>query len=166
MNLMKELPKIAARVLKNTRCVHPEMKSRMALLTEAYGAAAVARDFEAWCIEHQNEQTQYPISAYLKIIDSRLGAAPPPSELDIKNPQVGELVSMTYELTSVLPSAVSVAELLALYSMEEIKAALTEFADGLTERELKSSIRNFYANGGAGASAVILARRRRAQNDK
>ena len=60
----------------------------------------------------------------------------------------------------------SVAELLALYPSDEVRGALTEFAEGLTERELKTAIRNFYANGGLGASAVILARRRRVKNGK
>ena len=163
MNLMKELPKIAARVLHNTRGVYPEMKGRIALLAEAYGTAAVARDFEEWC-QSSTEHPRYPISEYMKIVDSRLGSASEETQLDLKNPQVGELVSMTYELTSVLPSAKSVAELLAAYPIEEIKSALVEFSEGLTERELKTSMRNFYANGGAGASAVILARRRRDVN--
>lgn len=163
MNLMKELPKIAARVLKNTRCVHPDMKSRLELLSVAYGAGLVAADFEAWCVAFRGEQVRYPISEYMKVVDSRLGGAPTAATLDIKDPRVAELSSMTYELTSVLPSAISVAELLALYPIEEIKGALVEFAEGLTERELKSSMHAFYANGGAGASAVILARRRRAE---
>ena len=166
MNLMKELPKIAARVLHNTRGVYPEMKLRIGLLAEAYGTVAVARDFEEWCmgLDPGFPTPRYPISEYLKVVDSRLGSASEESQLDLKNPQVGELVSMTYELTSVLPSAKSVAELLAAYPIEEIKSALVEFSEGLTERELKTSMRNFYANGGAGAAAIISARRRREAN--
>jgi hypothetical protein len=164
MNLMKELPRIAARVLKNTRGVYPELKSRLGLLAEAYGAAAVARDFDEWCTALA-ETPRYPISEYLKVVDSRLGKAGEiPAPLDLKNPVVGELASLTYELTGTLPSATSVAELLNLYPGDEIKAALTEFADGLTERELKTAMRTFFANGGSGASAVILARRRRASS--
>lgn len=161
MNLMKELPRIAARVLKNTRGVYPELKSRLGLVAEAYGAAAVARDFDDWC-NSQTESPRYPISEYLKVVDARLGNATEVVTLDLKNPVVGELVSLTYELTGVLPSALSVAELLALYPEVEVRAALTEFAEGLTERELKTSMRTFFANGGTGASAVIMARRRRA----
>ena len=163
MNLMKELPKVAARILKNTRSAHPDMKSRFALLSEAYGSAAVVTDFEEWCEDNKTAQIPYPISAYMKVVDSRLGSAPKESSLNIKDPQVAELVSMTYELTSVLPSAISVAELLAVYPLDEVKAALTEFAEGLTERELKTSMRMFYANGGSGAIAVITARRRQAE---
>jgi hypothetical protein len=166
MNLMKELPRIAARVLKNTRGVYPELKSRLGLLAEAYGAAAVTRDFEEWCIA-QVETPRYPISEYLKVVDARLGnAGEIPATLDLKNPVVGELVSLTYELTGVLPSAVSVAELLNLYSVDDVRGALMEFAEGLTERELKTSIRMFFANGGSGAAAVISARRRRANASK
>jgi hypothetical protein len=161
MNLMKELPRIAARVLKNTRGVYPELKSRLGLLAEAYGTAAVATDFEKWCNDLV-ETPRYPISDYLKVVDARLGnAGEIPAPLDLKNPVVGELTSLTYELTGTLPSATSIAELLALYSNEEIRAALTEFAEGLTERELKTAMRTFFANGGTGAAAVILARRRR-----
>lgn len=164
MNLMKEMPRVAARVLKNTRGVYPEMKSRIGLVAEAYTTAAVVRDFESWCGERVDagDTPRYPISDYLKVVDSRLGSAPEDSQLDLKNPQIEEISSMTYELTSVLPSAKSVAELLAVYSLDEVKGALTEFAEGLTERELKTSMRNFYANGGAGAAAIISARRRRA----
>lgn len=160
MNLMKELPRIAARVLKNTRGVYPELKARLGLVSEAYGANRVVRDFEEWCATVL-ETPRYPISEYLKVVDSRLGSAPEEPKLDIKNPVVGELVSLTYEMTGVLPSALSVADLLNQYPAEEVRAALVEFAEGLTERELKTSIKMFFANGGSGASAVILARRRR-----
>lgn len=162
MNLMKELPRIAARVLKNTRGVYPELKSRLGLVAEAYGTAAVAKDFEQWC-GNLAETPRYPISEYLKVVDSRLGNAEEFIALDLKNPAVPELASLTYELTGVLPSSISVAELLNLYSVDEVRAALTEFAEGLTERELKTSMRTFFANGGTGASAVIMARRRRAK---
>ena len=167
MNLMKELPRVAARILKNTRGVYPEMKSRMQLVAEAYSTAAVVSDFETWCREMltSGESSRYPISDYLKVVDSRLGSAPKDSQLNLNDPQVGELSALTYSLTSVLPSSRSVAELLAVYSLDEIEGALVEFAEGLTERELKTSMRNFYANGGAGAAAVISARRKRAETN-
>jgi len=164
MNLMKDLPKIAARVLHNTRSVHSEMKSKLQLIGIAYGDSAVARDFEKWCEEHTSDHFQYPISEYLKVIDSRLGGVPEEKRADLKDPAVAELVSYSYELTSVLPSISAVAELLVKYPADEIKAALHEFADSLTENEVKGSMRAFYSNGGTGAEAIILARRRRAQN--
>ena len=144
------------------------MKGRFELLSEAYSSALVVADFEDWCCERKkmDENPRYPISEYMKVVDSRLGSAPEEPKVDIKNPVVQELVSLTFELTGVLPSAISVAELLALYPSDEVRGALTEFAEGLTERELKTAIRNFYANGGLGASAVILARRRRVKNGK
>lgn len=165
MNLMKELPKIAARVLHNTRGSNPEwVKTRLELLSEAYGTAAVATDFEEWCgsFEPGEPLPRYPISEYMKVVDVRLGDVKEEQHLDLQDPLVKELMSLTYELTSVLPSAKSVAELLAAFSCDEVRAALVEFAEGLTERELKTSMKAFYANGGAGASAIILARRRRA----
>jgi hypothetical protein len=164
MNLLKEMPMVAARELKITRGSNPEwLKGRIALVAEAYGTAAVLADFTNWCRERAagTEPVKYPVSEYLKAVDSRLGSADEEQKLDIKSPDVAELTSMTYELTGTLPSATSVAELLTFYPAQEVKAALVEFTEGLTERELKSSMKNFYSNSGAGAAAIILARRRR-----
>lgn len=162
MKLMKELPKIAARILKNTRCAHPDMKSRFELLEEAYGAAAVARDFDVWCQDQlaAENQPRYPISEYMKAVDSRLGSAASEPQLDIKDSKVGELVSMTYELTNILPSATAAAKLLAVYSFDEVKNALTEFIENLEEKNVRGGMYLFYNDGGA--DAIILARRRRA----
>jgi hypothetical protein len=161
MKLMKELPKIAARLLKNTRGAHPDLKSRLELLEEAYGAAAVARDFEDWCREVgiRNENPRYPFSEYMKVVDSRLGNAVAEIKPDIKEPQVAELVSLTYEMTTILPSATSVAKLLALYPLAEVKDALAEFVESLEEKNVRGGMYLFYNEGGA--DAIILARRRR-----
>lgn len=163
MKLMKELPKIAARVLQNTRGVYPDLKPRLELLEEAYGAAAVARDFELWCKAisgMMDSIPRYPISDYLKVIDTRLGSAAEEVQLDTKNPQVAELVSLSYELTNVLPSATAVAKLLAIYTLDEVKAALVEFIESLEEKHVRGGMHLFYKDGGA--DAIILARRRRA----
>src|ERR1035437_1298039 len=164
MLLTKELPKIAARVLHNTRCAPQNMKFKFELIASAYGAAAVAGDFEAWCIENVNEKIPYPITAYVKVVDSRLGSAPEESKADLKDPRIGELVSKSYELTGVLPSKTSVAEVLITYPLDEITAALVEYTETLAEKEMKGSMRAFWADGGAGA--VILARRRRSEHGK
>lgn len=160
MLLTKELPKIAARVLHNTRCVPQNMKFKFELISSAYGAAAVARDFEEWCKEHVEDKIPYPITAYIKVIDSRLGSAPEETKADLKDPHVADLVSMAYELTGVLPAKSAVADLLLTYTFDEVKDALTEYTDNLTEKETKGAMRAFWSDGGAGA--VILARRRRA----
>lgn len=162
MKLIKEMPKIAAKILKNTRGSHPDfLKGRLELLELAYTAVTVARDFEEWCVQQNGVQVKYPISEYLKVVDSRLGLAPEEEPLQIADPRVSEITSMSYELTGFLPPAKAVAELLVLHSIDEVKAALTEFVEGLTEREMKTSIKAFFVNGGSGAVAVIAARKRR-----
>lgn len=165
MKLMKELPKISALILKNTRGAHPDLKSRLELLEVAYGAAAVANDFRDWATERSvaGDIPRYPISEYMKVVDSRLGSAPMETPLDTANPQIADVTALSYDLTGFLPPVKAVAELLALYTLDEIKGALVEYAEGLTERELKTAIRSFFANGGSGASAVILVRRKRTQ---
>jgi hypothetical protein len=159
MKLMKELPKIAARILKNTRTAHPDMKARFELLEEAYGPAAVARDFEAWCENQvlEGSSPRYPISEYMRVVDTRLGNAP--AQVEIQNPDVAALVSLSYELTSILPSATAVAKLLAVYPKDEVRAALVEFVETLEEKNVRGGMHLFYKDGGA--DAIILARRRR-----
>jgi hypothetical protein len=163
MNLMKEMPKITARVLKIHRTLRSDMKFKMELLAAAYGAAAVARDFELWCASlaaSGDEKPKYPIFDCLKVIDARLGDAPEEIRPNLAAPQVAELASLTYELTNILPETKAVATLLLDYTVEEISAALREYTEGLTEKDVRGEMRKFWSAGGA--SAVILARRRRA----
>jgi hypothetical protein len=159
MQLIKALPKISARILHNTRCAPPNLKFKFELIAEAYGKAAVLADYEAWCHEHVSDNFPWPITEYMKVIDSRLGSAPEETKTDMDNPQIAELTSLSYELTGVLPAKRAVAELLMTYPFDEIKEALSEYTDNLSERETKGSMRAFYSDGGAGA--IILARRRR-----
>lgn len=161
MLLVKSLPKIAAKVLHNTRSVPQNLKFKFELIATAYGAAAVERDFEAWCREHIDDKFPYPITQYLKVIDSRLGSAPVEERADTKDPRVSELAVAAYELTGILPSRSAVAELLLTFPADEIKAALTEYSENLTDKEVKGAMRQFWSDGGAGA--VILARRKRVQ---
>jgi hypothetical protein len=161
MLLIKSLPRIAARVLHNTRGVPQSLKFKFELIATAYGAATVERDFEEWCREHVEDKFPYPITEYVKVIDSRLGGAPETKRADLNDPKVGELSSLTYEITGVLPPKSAVAQLLAEYPFDEVKAALDEFSEKLTESDVKRAMREFYSSGGA--VAVVLARRRRAQ---
>jgi hypothetical protein len=161
MSLGKKLPRIAAKILHNTRCIPQNLKFKFELIAQAYGEAAVERDFELWCREHVEENLPYPITAYLKVIDARLGSVPEEPRPDFKNPQIEDLSSFAYELTGMLPPKHTVAELLMTYPVDEIRAALEEYAENLTEKETKGALRAFWSDGGAGA--VILARRRRAQ---
>jgi hypothetical protein len=166
MNLIKQLPRIAARVLHNTHTLRPDMKFKLELLSDAYGEAAVLDDFEAWCGEHQGDHFKYPIFEYLKVIDSRLGGAAEEKRADLKDPRVIEMVQFSYEQTGVLPKTTSVAELVLNYPLDEIKAALVEYTENLTEKEFSAASGSFYANGGIGAVSIILARRRRTQHGK
>lgn len=164
MRLIKEMPKIAARVLKNTHGVHPDLKVRLELLEEAYTSEAVSRDFADWCNKQVFEHNipRYPISEYMKVVDARLGHAAAEDQLDVKDPKVAEIVSLSYELTTILPSATAVAKLLTFYSVEEVKAALAEFVESLEEKNVRGGMHLFYKDGGA--EAIILARRRRNPN--
>lgn len=159
MSLQKSLPRIAARVLKNTHVGLKRMKEKFELIEVAYGAAEVEEDFEKWCLEVQDANPRYPLSEYVKVVDSRIGPKFVEPRVDVKDPHVAEVSSLAYELTGVLPSVRSVASLLASCSLEEVIGALKEFAATLDENERKSGVRTFFAEGGAGA--VILARRRR-----
>ena len=159
MSLQKSLPRIAARVLHNTHVGLSRMKEKFELIEEAYGKAAVESDFEKWCHEVQDRNPRYPLTEYVKVVDARLGPEFTETRADTKDPRIAEISAVAYELTGVLPSVRSVANLLASVSPEEILGAFREFADTLDEKETKSGVRTFFAEGGA--SAVILARRKR-----
>jgi hypothetical protein len=163
MSLQKSLPRIAARVLHNTHVGLSRMKEKFELIEEAYGRAAVEADFTLWCQEQMaaSNNPKYPLTEYVKVVDSRLGPEFAEKRPDTKDPQVSEISAVAYELTGVLPSVRSVATLLASCPAEEIIAALREFAKTLDEKDTKSGVRTFFAEGGA--AAVILARRRRAK---
>lgn len=159
MNLRKELPRIAARVLANTHVFPKHLKEKYELIAEAFGAAAVARDFEAWCEEVKAENPRYPLTKYMIVVDSRLGRANAEPEADLKDPTLGEIGALSYKLTGVTPSARALAKLRLTYEADEIKAALTEYASTLEEKDFKSGMRTFFTDGGA--TAVIYARRNR-----
>ena len=162
MSLQKSLPRIAARVLHNTHVGLSRMKEKFELIEEAYGRAAVEADFEKWCREIQDRNPKYPLTEYVKVVDSRLGPQFEEKRADLKDPRIAEISAVAYELTGVLPSVRSVANLLSSCESEEIVGALREFAATLDEKDTKSGVRTFFAEGGA--AAVILARRRRASH--
>ena len=162
MSLQKSLPRIAARVLHNTHVGLSRMKEKFELIEEAYGRAAVEADFEKWCREIQDRNPKYPLTEYVKVVDSRLGPEFEEKRADLKDPRIAEISAVAYELTGVLPSVRSVANLLSSCESEEVVGALREFAATLDEKDTKSGVRTFFAEGGA--AAVILARRRRASH--
>jgi hypothetical protein len=162
MQLIKQLPKIAARILHSTRTIRSDMKFKFELIADAYGTAVVVSDFEKWCEANIDSQLKHPIYEYLKVIDSRLGVIPETQRPNSNDPKVAELRSITYELTGVLPAASAVAELVLKFEIDEIKAALIEYTDAIEGNEIKSMVRAFYSSGGG--EAIILARRRRTIN--
>src|SRR5271168_707831 len=99
MNLRKELPRIAARVLANTHVFPKHLKEKYELIAEAFGAAAVVRDFEAWCEEVKDENPRYPLTKYMIVVDSRLGRASAEAEPDLKDPALAEIGALSYKLT-------------------------------------------------------------------
>lgn len=161
MSLQKSLPRIAARVLHNTHVGLSRMKEKFELIEEAYGRAAVEADFNTWCQEQLAafNNPKYPLTEYVKVVDARLGPTFAEKTADLKDPRIAEVSAVAYELTGVLPSVRSVANLLTTCDTEEILGALREFAATLDEKDTKSGVRTFFAEGGA--AAVILARRRR-----
>ena len=163
MSLIKTLPRIAARVLHNTHVGQSFMKEKFELLATAYGAAAVEEDFEKWCEEKASAGSipRYPITEYIKVVDTRLGPTFAEKKADLKDPQIAEIASLSYELTGFLPSVRSVGNLLTSFTRDEIIGALKEYVSVLDEKDFKSSMRTFFTDGGG--AAVIYARNRRNQ---
>ena len=128
-SLIKDLQRIAARKLRNTRGVPENLKGKFELIDLAFGHAEVLEDFEKWCDENADRNPQYPVTEYIRRIDSRLGTAP---TIDAVDPRVEELRGLTYSLTEVVPHLSGVRNLLAIHTVEEIKEALLEY---LSHRE-------------------------------
>src|ERR1700676_4492226 len=132
MSLIKELPRIAAKVLKNTFGTQPWMKEKFKLLEDAHGEAEVIENFTAWCQEQRKESLnpRYPISEYLKVVDVRFGTvfADPDdvNQVDVNDPQVRQISSASYEQTGYVPPDASVAKLLRAHTADEILAAMLE----------------------------------------
>jgi hypothetical protein len=157
-NLTKDLQRVAAIKLHNTRGVPKTMKDKLELIELAYGHADVIADFEKWCEEVAVNPPQYPVFDYIRMIDARLGTA---QKADPHDPAIAEIQSLTYELTGVLPHTRAIRDLLGIHPAAEIKDALKEFVLTVDEKDMKSSIRAFFDD--AGASAVIYAQQRRLQ---
>src|SRR5271165_486424 len=103
VDLGKRLPRIAARVLHNTHYLPKNLKFKFELIAQAYGAAAVEEDFEKWCMDYIDNPPRYPITDYMKVVDQRLGTTPSEVKPDTKDPRIGDLLSLCYDLTGVLP---------------------------------------------------------------
>lgn len=159
--LIKSLEEIAARILQNTSGIFPQQKRKIELVEKAFKPAArVERDFEEWCKSVVSECPRYPIAAYLKVVDSRLREIQIVQQQEApKDSRVDAISALTYKLTRRPAPPKPVRELLKLYTVEEITSALTEYAEGLDDRELSWAPRAFFVENGG--EAIILARRGR-----
>lgn len=160
-SLSETLPIIAATVLHNTHVFRDSLKKKYKLIATAYGAATVEADFEEWCHElvEAGRNPQYPITEYMKVVDTRLGKSFEEKKADLKDPRIVEIASLSYAETGFVPSNRSVGNLLLDFSVEEIKAALTNYAATLDDKEVKNGMKTFFTEGGA--AAVIMTYRQR-----
>ena len=159
--LLKNLRRISAEILKNTRGVPENLRKsdKFMLLGVAYGNAAVENDFTKWCRE-QKTRPRYPITEYLKSVDERLGdgeeAAAKP---DMEDPRIKPLSATIYDLTGFTPARKSVATLLLEYSEKEILDAAKEYVETLDDKDHKSGMKKFFTDGGC--AVVIYAQKNR-----
>lgn len=156
---MTELPKIAAKELQNTRPIPVRLRFKIDLLKTAYGAPAVERDFREWCREHKAEVFKWPIIEYLKVVDSRLGPETEEARANLDDPRILELTTYAYRQTGILAPKRRIAELLTVYTLDEVKLALDEYLESQGNVDLKLPMKTFFSDNGA--EAVILARRER-----
>jgi hypothetical protein len=160
--LAKSLPKIQARILR-TASRPRYWREKYELMAIAHGQEAVEIDFEKWCreVQAQGLHPSQPIIEYAKVIDSRLGNAPPPEpELNLKDPRITLITALSFELTKFLPARHSVAKLLVDFTPEEITGATREYV-GFSNRDkegMKARMWKFFSEGAA--SAVIYSRRK------
>lgn len=155
-NLIKDLQRIAAKTLRNTRGVPKSMGEKVELIELAYGRAAILEGFQKWCDDPSQTHTSFPVTEYIRRIDTLLGND---QRVSPEDPRVADLRAVTFELTQVLPRLEGVRNLLALHSVDEIKDALIEYIPNVKEGYMDSAMRNFYDD--LGATAVIYARRNR-----
>lgn len=155
MSLIKDLPRIAAKVLKNTYGCQPWMKERCGLMEAAHGEAAVKEDFELWCQEQLKASLnpRYPISDYFKVADVRFGTvfADPDdvTQVDVSDPKVRFVASASYEQTGFVPPDAAVAKLLRAHTADEILAAMQEYASTLDEKHMQTGMNKFFTEGAA-----------------
>lgn len=123
----------------------------------AWGANRVEADYRDWIETVRTNPPPYPVSEYLKIVDSRLSEAVP-EPISLNNPDITRLTSQAFELTERTPSNRAVAEALEKFGTDEIFEAFREYVLGLDEKELKYAARGFYSSGGV--DAVIAVRRK------
>lgn len=162
--LIHSLAKIAAKELKNTGGVHPQFKKRIELLAVAYGAAAVEKDFEAFCQSLKGSRVPYPISEYLKAVDVRLGTTGPEA-IEENDPAVAEISAKCFTLSGRLPKNSAVGALLKKHSAAEIIIAFESYCAKLDEDELRYAVKSFFTDGGA-TGVIVSLKQQKEQSEK
>jgi hypothetical protein len=157
---MPKIDTLAGRVL-GCSSFAPQEREKLRNAAEVFGSAEVLSDLEKWAEENNASELSYPLSAYLKVVDSRLRQAAPKKE---KNQDVIRIGAEAFRLTRHTPLDYKVIELLEHYSVDEIIASFQEYVNGLSEKEIGYAVKNFFNFGGA--DAVILARRKIAEENK
>ncbi len=171
-NLFANLALIAAEKLKYTygwgnRSWQKDIESRCMLLEAAFTADAVERDFEVWCQEQLDAShiPSYPLSAYLKEVQERLGPKLQEPEKEMASEdekalliQVRRIGAASYDQTGYAPADKDVKSLLKSSSVEDILAALDEYAVSLDEKRAGTAMERFFKGG---AATVIYAQAQR-----
>jgi hypothetical protein len=158
--LRNALAKVSSEILHNTRLAPKNLGFKFELLAATYGHEAVTQDYENWCREHLADRPKYPITDYVRVIDSRLGSVPEEESIPLTDPRIAELAAFAFETTGKLAPKIAIARLLMKYPVEEIQAAMVELMESLTaDNEIKGALRAFYNDGGA--DAIIATRRKR-----
>ena|SRR5208282_4907001 len=160
-SIVKDLQRIAAVKLHNTRGVPRNMRDKLELIELAFGHADVLADFEKWCDENADRNPQYPVTEYIRLIDGRLGGTP---KIDPHDASIGALSAIVYEQTGILPHVRAIRDLLSIHSTADLESAFKEYILGVDEKEMKSAIRSFFDD--QGATAVIYARQKRQEDAK
>lgn len=146
--LVRQMEIVASRVFKRTRGVQIRFESQMEqilLMSTTYGDADVLADFEEWAVTASAQGVQYPITEYLNVVDARLGTVVEPKP---DNPEVTKIMTVVYQYIKDFPRKSSVEKLIEKYGFENLREAWLEYADGLSEDELKHAIKKFFEDGG------------------
>jgi hypothetical protein len=160
LKLRKALAKISSELLHNTRLAPKNLGFKFELLASTYGHEAVTQDYANWCREHLTDKPKYPITDYVRVIDSRLGSVPEEEKISLTDPRIAELAAYAFATTGKLASKLPLARLLMKYPVDEIQDAMVELMESLTsDNEINGALRSFYQDGGA--DAIIATRRNR-----
>jgi hypothetical protein len=130
MNPVREIPKIAAKILHiEVKAVYPSDANRLKELTAVHGGTRVVNDFTEWCEENVGAVSK-PVPEYLKVASDRLrGAASPLTDKAV--------VDATREMTYISGNTV-------LFNDRQKAAVSRLIQDGNTGSELEVVFKEFF----------------------